>query len=41
MTKLAVKEAQLVNPEDTQIVLKIDSILKTAKDTTMCPIWNN
>ena len=29
------KEAQLVSPEDTQIVLKIGSILKIAKDTTI------
>ena len=31
------KEAQLVSPEDTQIVSKINSILKTAKDTTIVP----
>ena len=31
------KEVQLVSPEDTQMVLKIDSILKIAKDTTIVP----
>ena len=36
-TKLTMKEAQLVSPEDTQIVLKIDSILKIAKNTTIVP----
>ena len=36
-TKVTMKEAQFVNPEDTQIVLKVDSILKIAKDTTIVP----
>ena len=36
-TKLTMKEAQLVSPEDTQIVLKIDGILKIVKDTTIVP----
>ena len=31
------KEAQLVSSEDTQIVLRIDNILKIAKDTTIVP----
>ena len=34
-TKLTMREAQLVSPEDTQIVLKMDGILKIAKDTTI------
>ena len=34
-TKLTMKEAQLVSSEDTQIVSKIDGILKIAKDTTI------
>ena len=34
-TKLTMKEAQLVSSEDTQIVSKIDSILRIAKDTTI------
>ena len=32
-TKLTMKEAQLVNQEDTQIVFQIDSVVKTARDT--------
>ena len=36
-TKLTMKKAQLVSSEDTQIVLKIDSILRIAKDTTIVP----
>ena len=36
-TKLTMKEAQLVNPEETQIVSKIDSFVKIAKDTTIVP----
>ena len=36
-TKLAMKEAQLVGPEDTWIVSKIDSVLIIAKDTTIVP----
>ena len=31
------KEAQLVNQEDAQIVSKIDSIVKIARDTTIIP----
>ena len=31
------KEAQLVSTEDTQIVSKIDGILRIAKDTTIVP----
>ena len=31
------KEAQLVNQEDAQIVSKIDSIVKNARDTTITP----
>ena len=33
-TKLTMKEAQLVNQEDAQIVSQIDSIVKTTRDTT-------
>ena len=36
-TKLTMKEAQLVNQEDAQIVSQIDSIVKTARDTTNTP----
>ena len=36
-TKLAMKEAQLVNQEDANIVSPIDSNVKIAKDTTMTP----
>ena len=36
-TKLTMKEAQIINPEYTQIVLKIDSLLKIAKYTTVVP----
>ena len=36
-TKLTLKEAQVVSMEDTQIVLKIDGILRIAKDTTIVP----
>ena len=32
MTKLAVKEAQLVNCEDAQIVLQINNVVKISKD---------
>ena len=35
--KLTMKEVQLVNPEDTQIVSKIDSFVKIVKDTTIVP----
>ena len=37
VTKLTMKEVQLVNPEDTQIVSKIDNFVKIAKDTTIVP----
>ena len=37
MTKLTMKEAQIVNQEDEQIVCKIDSIVKIARDTTIIP----
>ena len=37
LTKLTMKEAQLVNQEDAQIVSKIDSIVKIARDTTIIP----
>ena len=36
-TKLTMKEAQIVNQEDEQIVSKIDSIVKIARDTTIIP----
>ena len=31
------KEAQIVNSEDTQIVSKIDNVLKIARDATIIP----
>ena len=31
------KEAQLVNQEDAQVLSKIDGIVKTARDTTIIP----
>ena len=31
------KEAQIVNQEDAQIVCRIDSIVKIARDTTIVP----
>ena len=34
-TKLTMKEAQVVNLEDTQIVSKIDNVLKIARDVTI------
>ena len=34
-TKFTMKEAQLVNHEDAQIVSQIDSIVKIARDTTI------
>ena len=37
VTKLAMKEAQLVNQEDAQIVSEIDSVVKITKDTIMTP----
>ena len=36
-TKLAMKEAQLVNQEDAHIVSQIDNVVKVTKDTTMRP----
>ena len=36
-TKLTMKEAQIVNSEDTQIVSKIDNVLKIARDATIIP----
>ena len=36
-TKLTMKEAQVVNQEDAQIVSKIDGIVKVARDTTIAP----
>ena len=36
-TKLTMKEAQLVNREDAQIVPKIDSIVKIAREMTITP----
>ena len=32
------KEGQLVNQEDTQIVSQIDSVVKVTRDTTMTPL---
>ena len=37
MTKSTMKEAQIVNQENAQIVSKIDSIVKIARDTTSVP----
>ena len=37
VTKLAMKEAQLVNQEDAKIVSQIDSAVKVTKDTTKTP----
>ena len=37
MTKLTMKEAQIVNQEDVQILSKIDSIVKITTDTTIIP----
>ena len=34
---MTLKEAQLVNQEDPQIVSRIDSIVKIARDTTITP----
>ena len=36
-TKLTIKEAQIVNKEDVQIVSKIDSIVKVARNTIIAP----
>ena len=36
-TQLTMKEVQLVNPEDTKIVSKIDSFVKITKDITIVP----
>ena len=35
VTKLTMKEVQIMNQEDAQIVPKIDSIVKVARDTTI------
>ena len=40
-TKLTMKEAQIVNPEDAQIVSQIDSIEITARDTTITLFGTN
>ena len=37
VTKLTMKEAQLVNQEDAQIAAKVGSIAKIARDTTIIP----
>ena len=37
VTKLTMKEAQIFNLEDAQIVSKIDSIVKIARNTTIVP----
>ena len=36
-TKLTMKEGQLMNQGDTQILSKIDSVVKIARDTTIVP----
>ena len=36
-TKLTMKEAWIVNMNDKQVILKIDNVLKIAKDTTVVP----
>ena len=36
-TKLTMKEAQLINQEDTQIASQIDSVVKITKDATVTP----
>ena len=40
-TKLTMKEAQIVNVEEAQIVSKIDSNVKIAKDITIIPFGTN
>ena len=35
VTKLAMKETQIVSIDDRQIISKLDSVLKIAKDTTI------
>ena len=37
MTKLTMKEAQVVSINDKQIISKIDNVLRIAKDTTIDP----
>ena len=37
VTKLTMKEAQIVRVDDKQIISKIDNVLKIAKDTTIDP----
>ena len=42
VTKLTMKEAQLVGINDKQILSKIDNVLKLARDTTISPfgtVW--
>ena len=41
VTKLTMKEAQLVGIDDKQILSKIDNILKLARDTTINPFGTN
>ena len=36
-TKLTMKEAQVVNSEDTRIISKIDNVLKITRDATIVP----
>ena len=36
-TKLTMKEAQVVDVDDKQIISKIDNVLKLARDTTIDP----
>ena len=37
VTKLTMKEAQIANVDDKQIILKIDNVLKIVKDSTIVP----
>ena len=37
VTKLTMKEVQIVSVKDEQIISKIDKILKLARDTTISP----
>ena len=37
MTKLAIKEVQLVNHEDLQIVSQLTNVVKIIKDATIAP----
>ena len=38
MTKLTMKEAQVVGADDKEILSKIGNVLKIAKDTTINPL---